>query len=571
MLESLRPDPTFYPSPRIAREAPAETLAYTVLLSPDRSKPDALAVVDVDRRLGQLRQGGLYGSTCPTAATSSIISAGTPAPRPCRRSRAIPSSSAAISSFPASARRASTSSTPSPIRTQADDRQDHRAGGGLRARPAIRVRTPSIADRKGSMSARSAAPARTAPTGPRRLHHGLRDLRHPRALGDRPRPAGLHYDFWWNLPRNYMVTSEWGLPPQFENGVVRRGSALQQIRPRGAFLGPARPARTCRRSTSAPITRWRSRSAPRTIPSRNTASSASSSTRPISRGRSGHGGAKAAKFSIAKTATIPAEPADKDACCPICSKASAPCRRSSPTSTCRSTTVSFMSSCWGTGELRQYDVSDPMNPRLAGSVRSAGSRGTPPIPNGKPFGGGPQMVEISRDGKRVYFTNSLYSAWDEQFYPGGVPGREGHGQRRPDWRHCARPEVLRRVRRGLRRAPDPASRAATARRIPSAIRRPERSTCDGRLTPGDRSCGSLWSRSAPITGSIPGWAGRSRSPTACGRRAEARSSPHCFRSPAGTSSRWRRLFCLSRLPGLRRLEPARSDGGGRPCRGVRRL
>ena len=30
----------------------------------------------------------------------------------------------------------------------------------------------------------------------------------------------MHYDFWWNLPRDYMVTSEWGLPPQFENGIV---------------------------------------------------------------------------------------------------------------------------------------------------------------------------------------------------------------------------------------------------------------------------------------------------------------------------------------------------------------
>jgi selenium-binding protein 1 len=30
------------------------------------------------------------------------------------------------------------------------------------------------------------------------------------------------------------------------------------------------------------------------------------------------------------------------------------------------------------------------------------------------------MVEVSRDSKRVYFTNSLYVAWDEQFYPDGV-------------------------------------------------------------------------------------------------------------------------------------------------------
>ncbi len=32
------------------------------------------------------------------------------------------------------------------------------------------------------------------------------------------------------------------------------------------------------------------------------------------------------------------------------------------------------------------------------------------------------MLEISRDGKRVYVTNSLYSTWDDQFYPEGVPG-----------------------------------------------------------------------------------------------------------------------------------------------------
>lgn len=32
------------------------------------------------------------------------------------------------------------------------------------------------------------------------------------------------------------------------------------------------------------------------------------------------------------------------------------------------------------------------------------------------------MVEISRDGKRVYFTNSLYRTWDDQFYPDGIRG-----------------------------------------------------------------------------------------------------------------------------------------------------
>jgi selenium-binding protein 1 len=31
-------------------------------------------------------------------------------------------------------------------------------------------------------------------------------------------PQNLHYDFWWNLPRDYMVTSEWALPPHFRPG-----------------------------------------------------------------------------------------------------------------------------------------------------------------------------------------------------------------------------------------------------------------------------------------------------------------------------------------------------------------
>ena len=30
------------------------------------------------------------------------------------------------------------------------------------------------------------------------------------------------------------------------------------------------------------------------------------------------------------------------------------------------------------------------------------------------------MVELSRDGRRVYLTNSLYASWDEQFYPEGI-------------------------------------------------------------------------------------------------------------------------------------------------------
>src|SRR3979490_611845 len=78
----------------------------------------------------------------------------------------------------------------------------------------------------------------------------------------------------------------------------------------------------------------------------------------------------------------------------------------------------------GTGEMRQSDVTDPRLSKLTGSVHIGGIVRRTPHPNGKTYAGGPQMVEISRDGKRVYWTNSLYSTWDNQFYPAGMPGAE---------------------------------------------------------------------------------------------------------------------------------------------------
>ena len=79
-------------------------------------------------------------------------------------------------------------------------------------------------------------------------------------------------------------------------------------------------------------------------------------------------------------------------------------------------------SCFGTGELKQYDVSDPHNPRQTGAVHLGGivTRNPHPAAPELRLAGAPQMVEISRDGRRVYTTNSLYSTWDDVFYPDGV-------------------------------------------------------------------------------------------------------------------------------------------------------
>src|SRR5437763_17151085 len=47
-MATWQPDPSFYPSPRQAAKAPAETIAYVAAFDPKREKPDAIAVVDVD-------------------------------------------------------------------------------------------------------------------------------------------------------------------------------------------------------------------------------------------------------------------------------------------------------------------------------------------------------------------------------------------------------------------------------------------------------------------------------------------------------------------------------------------
>jgi len=72
---------------------------------------------------------------------------------------------------------------------------------------------------------------------------------------------------------------------------------------------------------------------------------------------------------------------------------------------------------WLHGDLRQYDISDPANPRLTGRLWLGGLLGKP-NDAGRDLHGGPQMIQLSLDGRRLYVTNSLYSTWDNQFYPG---------------------------------------------------------------------------------------------------------------------------------------------------------
>jgi selenium-binding protein 1 len=78
--------------------------------------------------------------------------------------------------------------------------------------------------------------------------------------------------------------------------------------------------------------------------------------------------------------------------------------------------------CWGTGELLQYDVSQPLRPRLTGTVRLGGIAQRLPHPSELDIEGGPYSLEISDDGLRIYVTNSASAVLDGQFYPGKTQG-----------------------------------------------------------------------------------------------------------------------------------------------------
>src|SRR6267378_7366559 len=241
-------------------------------------------------------------------------------------------------------------------------------------------------------------------------------------------PQNLAYDFWWHLGHDTMITSEWGTPNMVKDGLnpelllggkygrklhiwdldKRRHLQELDLGAEQQMVLELRPAHDPKKTygfvgvvlslkdLSSSIWMWY---------------------------REGSAQGKHGTWAVRKVIEIPAEPADPDQLPPLLKgfKAVPPL----VTDIDLSMDDKFLYvACWGTGDLRQYDVSDPFKPKLTGKVRIGGivSRATHPgAKNGK-LNGGPQMVEVSRDGRRVYFTNSLYGAIDEQFYPDGIEG-----------------------------------------------------------------------------------------------------------------------------------------------------
>ncbi|QIB73873.1 selenium-binding protein [Halogeometricum borinquense] len=72
---------------------------------------------------------------------------------------------------------------------------------------------------------------------------------------------------------------------------------------------------------------------------------------------------------------------------------------------------------WLHGEVWMYDISDPKSPRRADSISIGGYFGDIRTVQDRELVAGPQMLQLSLDGERLYWTTSLYSSWDNQFFP----------------------------------------------------------------------------------------------------------------------------------------------------------
>jgi selenium-binding protein 1 len=418
-MDKMRPDPTFHPSPRLAMEAEPEHVAYTALLSPDCSRPDALAVVDVDER------SATYGSVLNRVelpnrgdelhhfgwnACSSALSPMSCSPFLQRRYLLVPgirSSRMYVFDTQPDPRQPRLVKTiePDEIRSKTGYSRPHTVHCGPEG---IYVSTLGGGGPSGTQ-------------GPPGIF--IMDAQTFEVLGrweiDRG-PQALHYDFWWNLPRDYMVSSEWGLPPQFENGIVAEDLLANKYGHRLHFWA-LRERRHVQTIDLGANHQMALEVRPAHDPSRDhgfvgvvvDTNNLEASIWTWWR----EGGT----FHARKTATVPPEPADPALLPDLLKGFGAVPPLITDIDLSMDDRFLYVA-CWGTGELRQYDVTDPFKPTLSGSVRIGGIAARGKHPNGRAFGGGPQMTEISRDGRRVFFTNSLYSAWDRQFYPAGIPG-----------------------------------------------------------------------------------------------------------------------------------------------------
>jgi selenium-binding protein 1 len=413
-------DPTFYRSPAEAISAPTERLAYVVAFDRAGQRPDALAVVDTDA--ASETYGTIVGwAELPTvgdelhhfgwnACSSALQHEGHDMGEDGLQRRFLLLPGLRSSRIHVYDTRPDPRS-PRLHRTIEASELAEKAGYS-------RPHTLHCGPEGVFLTCLGAGDGAEGPGGIALLDHNTFDVL--RAWETDRGDQYLAYDAWWHLNQNTLISSEWGTPAMIEDGLVPELLLGRQYGHRLHFwdLAKGRLTRTVDlgaehqmvlelRPSHDPDATWGF-------------AGVVVSTEDLSASvwrwhREGD------DWQVDKVITIPAEPADPADLPPALQPFSAV----PPLVTDIDLSVDdrmLYVSCWGTGELKQFDVSDPAAPREVGSLHLGGVvRGTPhPAAPDQRLAGGPQMVEISRDGRRVYLTNSLYGAWDDQFFPAGV-------------------------------------------------------------------------------------------------------------------------------------------------------
>ena len=234
----LRPDQTFYPSPRLAGEAPVETLAYMVTFDP--TAQEARRAGDPRRRPEVARTSASRPAAwrCRTSATSCTTSAGTHAARPSAPTRRTRTSSAATCWCRGFARRASTSSTSSP--TLASRSSCTRSSRGDRL--AGRLQPPAHHPLRSRRHLRERARRSRRQRPGRHLHRRPRQLLGERALGARPRAAGARLRLLVAPRIRHRDHQRVGHAQHGRGRRHPRDPARRRLRPQAAHLGPPQAA-----------------------------------------------------------------------------------------------------------------------------------------------------------------------------------------------------------------------------------------------------------------------------------------------------------------------------------------
>jgi methanethiol oxidase len=418
-IGTWKPDPSFYPTAKSAMEAPHERLAYVVTLNPPdvgSGRPDALCVVDVDP--SSSAYGTIVGRTeMPNVgdelhhfgwnACSAALCPNNPHPHIERRYLLVPGLR---------------SSRLHILDTKPDPRQPK----------LVKVIEPDeLADKTGYSRPHTShcgpdaiyvgalgAPDGGGPGGIFLLDHESLDIIGPWEQ-DRG-PQYLAYDFWWHLGHDVMITSEWGTPNMVEPGpsleLLTQSKYGHQI-----HVWDLRNRRHLQALDLGPEQQMVLELRPSHDPNKTYGfTGAVLSVKDLSASIwlwHNQGGT----WQIQKVIEIPAEPAPAEQLPPALQQFGAVPPLVTDIDLSLDDKFLYVS-CWGTGEFQQYDVSDPFNPTKTGSVRLGGIVSRAGHPKNGSLNGGPQMVEVSRDGRRVYVTNSLYGSWDPVFYPDGIRG-----------------------------------------------------------------------------------------------------------------------------------------------------